>query len=81
MFQRWYRAPELLFGCKSYSTPADMWAVGCIFAELHLRRPYFAGKRTVLYCTVLHCYCPRLVIASVYYATPFVYISNSGLGP
>eukprot|EP00240_Pyramimonas_obovata_P016117 CAMPEP_0118928208 /NCGR_PEP_ID=MMETSP1169-20130426/5514_1 /TAXON_ID=36882 /ORGANISM="Pyramimonas obovata, Strain CCMP722" /LENGTH=270 /DNA_ID=CAMNT_0006870131 /DNA_START=312 /DNA_END=1121 /DNA_ORIENTATION=- len=43
VFQRWYRAPELLFGCKSYSTPADMWAVGCIFAELHLRRPYFPG--------------------------------------
>eukprot|EP00976_Prorocentrum_cordatum_P030531 621635-Prorocentrum_minimum.AAC.1 len=26
-------------------------------------------------------YFPWLVIASVYYATPFVYVRNSGLGP
>nr|NVI70829.1 Cyclin-dependent kinase 7 [Cucujiformia] len=26
----WYRAPELLFGAKQYSTGVDMWAVGCI---------------------------------------------------
>eukprot|EP00959_Pyramimonas_sp_CCMP1952_P169436 3539585-Pyramimonas_sp.AAC.2 len=26
-------------------------------------------------------YCPWLVSASVYYATPFVYVRNSGLGP
>ena len=30
----WYRAPELLLGAPSYGTPIDMWAVGCIFAEL-----------------------------------------------
>lgn len=30
-----YRAPELLFNCKVYNGQAvDMWAVGCIFAEL-----------------------------------------------
>eukprot|EP00959_Pyramimonas_sp_CCMP1952_P162885 3405288-Pyramimonas_sp.AAC.1 len=26
-------------------------------------------------------YCPWLVVASAYYATPFVYVSNLGLGP
>ncbi len=27
---RWYRAPEVLLGSKSYSTPADIWSFGCI---------------------------------------------------
>jgi cyclin-dependent kinase 8/11 len=30
----WYRAPELLLGAKHYNTAVDMWAVGCIFAEV-----------------------------------------------
>ncbi|TPX31587.1 hypothetical protein SmJEL517_g05090 [Synchytrium microbalum] len=30
----WYRAPEVLFGAKEYTTAIDMWAAGCIFAEL-----------------------------------------------
>jgi len=34
---RWYRAPELLFGARIYSTGVDIWAVGCIFAELMRR--------------------------------------------
>ncbi|KAG9047523.1 TFIIH complex serine/threonine-protein kinase subunit kin28 [Tulasnella sp. UAMH 9824] len=40
---RWYRPPELLFGCRHYSTAVDMWSVGTIFAELMLRVPYMAG--------------------------------------
>lgn len=40
---RWYRAPELLFGAKQYGTCIDMWAVGCILAELLLRVPLFPG--------------------------------------
>mmetsp|Transcript_31806 Transcript_31806/g.61268 ORF Transcript_31806/g.61268 Transcript_31806/m.61268 type:complete len:368 (+) Transcript_31806:90-1193(+) len=44
VYNRWYRAPELLFGCKKYGAAVDMWAVGCIFAELMLRQPYFAGN-------------------------------------
>lgn len=40
---RWYRAPELLFGSRFYSEGIDMWAVGCIFAELMLRTPFLAG--------------------------------------
>jgi mitogen-activated protein kinase 15 len=27
---RWYRAPEVLLGSTNYSTPADVWAFGCI---------------------------------------------------
>lgn len=38
----WYRAPEVLLQ-DSYATPVDLWSVGCIFAELYLRRPLFCG--------------------------------------
>ncbi|PXF50019.1 Cyclin-dependent kinase 11B [Gracilariopsis chorda] len=40
----WYRAPELLMGSTLYSTAVDMWAIGCIFAELVLMRPLLQGK-------------------------------------
>lgn len=40
---RWYRAPELLFGARHYGTGVDIWAVGCILAELLLRVPFLAG--------------------------------------
>jgi len=39
----WYRAPELLLGTTEYSTPVDMWSVGCIFAEIISKRPLFDG--------------------------------------
>ena len=41
---RWYRPPELLFGCRYYGSTVDMWSVGCIFAELMLRVPYLPGE-------------------------------------
>ena len=31
---RWYRSPELLLLSETYDTAIDLWAVGCIFAEL-----------------------------------------------
>ena len=31
---KWYRAPELLVGDRQYGPKVDVWAVGCIFAEL-----------------------------------------------
>lgn len=40
---RWYRAPELLFGARHYATGIDIWAVGCILAELLLRVPFLPG--------------------------------------
>ena len=41
---RWYRAPELLYGAKKYGTGVDIWAVGCILAELLLRVPFLPGE-------------------------------------
>ena len=43
----WYRAPELLFGTRKYSTEIDMWSIGCIMAELLLKEPLFQGKSEI----------------------------------
>jgi serine/threonine protein kinase len=38
----WYRAPEILLGQKEYSTPVDIWSIGCIFYEMaHKSKFYF----------------------------------------
>lgn len=42
----WYKPPELLLGASEYSAAADIWSVGCIFAELLLRRPFLQGNQT-----------------------------------
>ncbi|CAN0144495.1 unnamed protein product, partial [Phaeothamnion confervicola] len=38
---RWYRAPELLVDSPHYGKTVDIWSVGCIFAEMLSRRPFF----------------------------------------
>ncbi|KAL3119461.1 hypothetical protein niasHT_008975 [Heterodera trifolii] len=43
----WYRAPELLLGTKLYTTPVDMWSVGCIFAEFLKLEPLFPGRTEI----------------------------------
>jgi len=40
----WYRSPEVLMGSRNYSTPIDLWSVGCIFAEMATGRALFPGK-------------------------------------
>ena len=40
---RWYRAPELLVGDANYSQTVDVWAIGCIFAEIFNGMPLFPG--------------------------------------
>ncbi|EGC29660.1 protein serine/threonine kinase [Dictyostelium purpureum] len=40
----WYRSPELLLGSKHYTRAVDIWAIGCIFAELITTKPLFPGK-------------------------------------
>lgn len=40
---RWYRAPELLVGDANYGQAIDVWAVGCLLAELVTGQPLFPG--------------------------------------
>ena len=40
----WYRAPELLLGARHYTPSIDLWAVGCILAELLSLRPIFKRR-------------------------------------
>ncbi len=40
----WYRPPDVLLGSTEYSTPIDMWGVGCIFYEIASGRPLFPGS-------------------------------------
>ena len=39
----WYRSPELLLGLEDYGIELDMWAIGCIFGELLIKKPLFIG--------------------------------------
>ncbi len=42
---RWYRPPELML-CPDglYGYAVDLWSVGCIFAEMLGRQPFFPGQ-------------------------------------
>ncbi|OQR70456.1 serine/threonine-protein kinase ICK-like [Tropilaelaps mercedesae] len=44
---RWYRAPEILLRSTNYSSPIDIWAVGCIFSELYTLQPLFPGRSEI----------------------------------
>ena len=41
---RYYRAPELLLGLKTYTAAVDMWSVGCIFAEIIRGKTLWKGQ-------------------------------------
>ncbi|XP_076349573.1 cyclin-dependent kinase 1-like isoform X2 [Tachypleus tridentatus] len=43
----WYRAPEVLLGSPRYSTPVDIWSIGCMFAEMMNKRPLFHGDSEI----------------------------------
>ena len=38
-----YRSPDVLLGCRKYSTSIDIWSVGCIFGEMVSGAPLFPG--------------------------------------
>ncbi|CAD1469781.1 unnamed protein product [Heterotrigona itama] len=44
---RWYRAPELLVGDSRYGKAVDVWAVGCLYAEMVTGDPLFPGDSDV----------------------------------
>jgi serine/threonine protein kinase len=43
----WYRPPELLLGATAYEPSVDLWSAGCVFAEMHARRPVLQGRTEV----------------------------------
>lgn len=43
----WYRPPELLLGSTDYETSVDLWSVGCVFAELFVKKPILQGRTEV----------------------------------
>mmetsp|Transcript_30738 Transcript_30738/g.49743 ORF Transcript_30738/g.49743 Transcript_30738/m.49743 type:complete len:722 (-) Transcript_30738:209-2374(-) len=44
---RWYRAPELLVGDQQYGKAVDVWAIGCMFAEITTGAPLFPGESDI----------------------------------
>lgn len=54
---RWYRAPELVLCGDAYGLEVDMWAVGCILAELLLGNVLFPGRdfrhQVELICSII----------------------------
>lgn len=44
---RWYRAPEILLKQNNYNSPVDIFALGCIMAELYNLAPLFDGKSEI----------------------------------
>lgn len=42
-----YRAPEVLLRSTNYSSPIDIWAMGCIMAELYRLQPLFPGMSEI----------------------------------
>ena len=45
--ERPYRAPELICGKTKYGPEVDVWAAGCVFAELILGKPLFNGSSPI----------------------------------
>ncbi|KAG6385951.1 hypothetical protein SASPL_154834 [Salvia splendens] len=54
MVTQWYRAPEILMGETNYKSAVDMWSVGCIMAELVLRKVLFPGKSEIQQLSLIH---------------------------
>lgn len=44
---RWYRAPELLYSARHYGPAVDIWAAGCVLAELLGSGPIFPGSTDI----------------------------------
>ena len=38
---RWYRAPECVLATTDYTSAVDVFAIGCIMAELYTLKPVF----------------------------------------
>ena len=77
----WYRPPDVLLGSTEYSTPIDMWGVGCIFYEMASGRPLFPGSTVEdelhLIFKVRYLYCNLLVNSNNLKSSCHYYIINT----
>lgn len=44
---RWYRPPEILWGSTIYGPSIDMWATGCVLAEMLRGESLFPGNTDI----------------------------------
>jgi serine/threonine protein kinase len=44
LFNRWYRAPEVMLTFQQYTRAIDIWSVGCVLAEMLSGKPLFPGR-------------------------------------
>lgn len=50
-----FKAPELLLGSNGYAKPVDIWAIGCIFAEMVEGKSLFgSGDKSDIDISILH---------------------------
>ncbi|OIR58810.1 MAG: CMGC/CDK protein kinase [Amphiamblys sp. WSBS2006] len=47
VFTCWYRPPEILLGQRNYSEAADIWALGCLAAEILTGEVFLRGKSEI----------------------------------
>lgn len=66
-----YRAPELLLDARHYTGAVDVWAIGCIMAELLLLRPLFQVDRCA--AAVSRCRWVRLLVVKADGSMPSCY--------
>lgn len=43
----WYRPPEMIFRKRMYSFEVDMWAIGCLLAEVASNEALFPGESEI----------------------------------
>ena len=44
---RWYRAPEVMLGCNTYTTAVDGWSAACVIAEMSNKEPFLPGDSEI----------------------------------
>ncbi|VVC88617.1 unnamed protein product [Leptidea sinapis] len=61
---RWYRAPELLVAEHRYGPEVDIWAIGCLFAEMLSGDPLFPGDSDIdQIAIIIKTWCPACLVA------------------
>jgi len=49
----WYRAPEIILNAPDYSSPVDLFGLGCVAVEVFCLRPLFPGRNELDQLTLI----------------------------